>query len=126
MDKLMSFLLEHDISDISREVVISKRLPMKFTIVPMTKNQHAEFIRRCRLKNGDFDDVKFQTLVCVNCTQAPNFRDADAVATVKANTGEELLAKTLLPGEIAALHAKICALSGFDTDINEDVENAKN
>ncbi|MDR1066468.1 MAG: hypothetical protein LBL35_03400 [Clostridiales bacterium] len=126
MDDLMNFLLENDIADISEEVIISKRVPMKFGIRPMTKNQHADFIKRCRLRNGEFDDAKFQTIVCLDCTEKPNFRDAQAIAKAGVITGEELLTKTLLPGEISALHAKICALSGFDTDINEDVEMAKN
>ena len=60
------------------------------------------------------------------CTIEPNFKDADSIKKAGCQSPEQFLYKSLLAGEIAELAQQISALSGFDADMEEMVEEAKN
>lgn len=136
MSALMDFLLENDISEVTEEVRISNRIPHKFKIRPMTREERNRFMKQCRsaIKSRgemDFDTGKFENLVCIECTLEPNFRDADFINKAGVSLPTDLLSKVLLPGEVSELHERICKLSGYGVDgsevvTDEDVEQAKN
>lgn len=126
---LEEFLNLQDVDNIQEEVFVSKRLG-KFKVKAMTADEHGEYIKRSRGKiNKDgtnFDSTKFNLLVITGQTIVPNFADAELLNKTNCSTAAELVKKKLLAGEIAELANQICKISGFDTDINEDIEEAKN
>lgn len=129
MNELDMFLALPDVADIEEEVFISDRLP-KFKIKPMTVEQHKEYQNRCKgklKKNGmDFDTAKFNILLVTGQTVYPDFNNAELLKKANCTTASEFLNKKLKAGEISELADKIIELSGFENDINEDVEEAKN
>lgn len=126
---LEDFLSLPDVSDIVEEVFVSERLG-KFKVKAMTADEHGEYIKRCRgkvNKNGiDFDSEKFNLLIVAGQTVSPSFNNAELLKKANCSTATELIKKKLLAGEVAELANQICKISGFDSDINEDIEQAKN
>lgn len=72
-----------------------------------------------------FDDSAFQCLICATGTVDPNFNNAELVKQAKVTNGKELVEKVLKPGEIDRLAKRIIKLSGFDDDVEEEVEETK-
>jgi hypothetical protein len=126
---LEDFLALPDVDNIQEEVFVSKRLG-KFKVKAMTSDEHSEYMKRCRgkiNKNGtDFDSAKFHLLIVAGQTIYPDFKNAELLKSAKCATPTELIKKKLLAGEIAELAERICEISGFDNDINEEIEEAKN
>ncbi|WP_328802028.1 hypothetical protein T3H97_06360 [Paenibacillus sp. LX16] len=56
----------------------------------------------------------------------PNFRDAESLKKLGCASVEEYVQKVLLAGEIATLSQKISSLSGFDIEMEDLVDEAKN
>lgn len=129
MKSLEDFLALPDVSDIEEEVLVSKRLG-KFKVKAMTSDEYSDYMRRARgkiKKDGvDFDAMKFNLLVCAGQTIFPDFSNADLLKKSGCATAPDLIQKKLLAGEITELSNQICKISGFDTDINEDIDEAKN
>lgn len=129
MNDLEMFLSLPDVDSIEEEVFVSERLP-KFKIKPMTVEQHKEYQNRCKgkIKKGgmDFDSTKFNLLVVVGQTIYPNFSNAEFLRQANCTSASEFISKKLKSGEIAELASKIISLSGFEDDMNEDIEEAKN
>ena len=131
MGSLVEFLIEHPIDNVTEEIVVSPRLSKHpFTIRGMSGIEFAEYQKLStkinRHKKVDFDTKVFNELLVLNHTVVPNFRDAASVKAAGCSSPEQFLYKSLLAGEIAELAQKISSLSGFDREIAEDVEEAKN
>jgi hypothetical protein len=130
MSELLQFLAENNITEITKEINVSKRMPEKFKIKTMVQSKFNELQKKCTSKTTkegtSFDGGKFNVLAILECCIYPNFNNADFVNSMKAVTPYEAVCKCLLPGEISELSAKIQELSGFNTDINEEIEEAKN
>lgn len=129
MKSLEDFLALPNVDEITEEVFVSKRLGT-FKVKAMTADEHGEYMKRARgkvNKDGiDFDSSKFNLLICAGQTIEPSFSNAELLKKANCSTATELIKKKLLAGEIAELANKICEISGFDSDINEDIEEAKN
>ena len=130
MTDLENFLELPDVTDITQEIFVNDRLG-KMTIKPMTQEQFNDYGKRCKSrinKKGsmDFDSAKFNLLVVAGQQVKPNFNNADLLQKVGCATASEFIERKLLPGEISIISSKIQELSGFDTDINDDIEEAKN
>lgn len=129
MNDLEKFLTLPDVSEIEEEVSVSKRLG-KFKVKAMTSDEFGEYQKRSRgkvnKKGVDFDSTKFNLLIVAGQTIQPNFNNAELLKKASCATATELIKKKLLPGEIAELADKITELSGFETDREEEIEEAKN
>jgi len=101
-----------------------------FKIKAMTNQTFDDLRRRyTRIGKGrkiDFDSAGFNNAVVIEHTIDPNFKDAASIQKLGCRTPEEYLNRVLLPGEIATLAQKISELSGFDVEMEELVEEAKN
>ena len=130
MNKLLDFLTENPIEGIKEKKRISKRIPFEFEYKAMSSDEHKEYQNKCKgkvKKDGvEFDATKFNLLVVVGNTLEPNFSDAQAIKSMGVATPTELVKKTLLSGEINELAENIIRLSGFEADINDAIEEAKN
>ena len=77
-------------------------------------------------KGLDFDSTKFNLLIVAGQTIQPNFNNAELLKKSGCATAIEFIKKKLLSGEIAELADKITEISGFETDRDEEIEEAKN
>ena len=131
MSDLMNFLIENPVDDLTEEIMLSKRLKkFKIKIKAMSGTEFSEYQKLStkigRHKKVEFDTKKFNELIIINHTVEPNFKDSESLKKAGVQTPEQLLYKSLLAGEISDLAEQISKLSGFDTDINEDIDEAKN
>ena len=129
MSELEEFLALPDVSDIQETIYVNERLG-SFVVKPMTSAQFDEYSKRCRSKVNkkgvDFDGGKFNLLIVAGQVVKPDFNNAELLKKAGCATASELIQKKLLAGEIALLSEKISEISGFSTDINESIQEAKN
>ena len=129
MSELEQFLALPDVSDIEETIYVNERLG-SFVVKPMTSAQFDEYSKRCRSKVNkkgvDFDGGKFNLLIVAGQVVKPDFNNAELLKKAGCATAAELIQKKLLAGEIAALSEKISEISGFNTDMNESIQEAKN
>ena len=131
MSGLREFLMENSVDNLTEKVVVSARLAQyPFTIRAMTGPEFADYQKMAtkvgRHNKVEFNRKLFNELVVLNQTVEPNFRDASLIKDCGCQNPEQLLYKKLLAGEIAELAQQISTLSGFDTDMEEAVKDAKN
>lgn len=139
MSKLTEFLIKNnDVTNIVEEIAISPRFKdekgniLKFQIRAMTGDEFGAYQKACTTtstgKNGKsvFDAGRFNSLVVENHCIEPDFKSAEFCKSVGAPTPAAAIQKVLLAGEIIELGTQITKLSGFDTDINDEIEQAKN
>lgn len=130
MDNLEEFLTLPDVSDIEAEVIISKRFG-KFKIKALSCDEYEAIVKKARkmnikTKKIDFDTNMFNSDV-INCSLiSPDFSNKEFLDKVKCNTAREFINKKLLPGEIQELSDKIVELSGFDKELPDQIDEAKN
>lgn len=125
MSKLTDFLAGNVVDNLTAEVAVSKRIPGKFKIKVIGNQEREELSQRATIK-GVYSATKFARLVILNCVLEPALNDATLMEKVGANTPEEVIEKCLLAGEQEELFKEIVKLSGFDKNINESIETAKN
>lgn len=136
MGALQDFLNANTIDNLTAEVPVSERFKdengniMKFKIKALTDNEY-ENARKASTKIGrkgkvDFDSKLFYRTVVINNTIEPNFKDAESIKKVGCITPEQYVSKVLLAGELITLGQEISKLSGFDSDMDELVEEVKN
>ena len=89
----------------------AKRVP-----VPGKKNQYQ--------KETDYD--MYLGKLAVSCVVFPDLNSKELQDSYKVMGAEALLKTMLTPGEYADLISKVQSVCGFDTTIQEDVEEAKN
>ena len=133
---LQEFLNAHPVDNLTEDVVVSQRFKdekgsiLKFKIKAMTSQEFDEIRRACTTnrkgRRVEFDAQKFNLKVVINHTLVPNFKDAESLQKLGCPTPEDYVQKVLLAGEIVTLAQKIQELSGFDIELDELVEEAKN
>lgn len=139
MSALQEFLNTNPVDNLTAEVPISNRFTdkdgklLKFKIKAMTNDEFEE-IRKSSTKvdmrkgkrSVDFNSKKFNQQLVINHTIDPDFKNAESIKKVGCATPDQYLNKVLLSGEIAELAQRIQDLSGFETDMEDLVEEAKN
>lgn len=133
MSSLNVFL--HPVQIENREVVISPRFqedgkPVPFVIRPITQEENKQLIKKHTKKdkkgNEVFDRTEYVSSLTASAVVFPDLSNNE-LQTAYGVLGESaVLQKMLLVGEYANLAQEVQTLSGLDTDINEDVEEAKN
>jgi hypothetical protein len=131
MSKLLDFLVANPVDDVTSEVIVSARLKeFPFKIKAMTGPEFSEYTKLAtrigKHKKVEFDNKIFNEQVVLNHTIEPSFRDAESIKKAGCITPEQFMYKSLLAGEISELSQQISMLSGFDKDMDDLVEEAKN
>lgn len=136
MSTLQDFLNSNPVEGLTEDVAVSSRFKdaegnlLKFKIKAMSGPEFEDIRKRSTtiLKKGkvEFNAQRFNNACVINNTVEPSFKDAESIKKLGCSTPEEYLNKVLLPGEIATLSEHIQKLSGFETDMEELVEEAKN
>lgn len=136
---LQEFLNKNNISNLKKEVTISKRLAnpetgelFKFKIRALTQKEFEEArnaattMPRNRKERVQVNNaVYYSKIIIAGCVE-PNFKSAESISAVGVVTPEDYLNSVLLPGEINDLATAILDLSGFENDMDELIEEAKN
>lgn len=136
---LQEFLNRNKVDGIQGEVAISKRLAnpetgelYKFKIRALTEKEYenarneATTLPKKKKDRVKFDNALFNEKIIISACLYPNFKDAESIKEAGCIAPEDYLHKVLLPGEISDLSNAITKLSGFDEDMEELIEDAKN
>ena len=133
MSSLNAFL--HPEQTGNKEVIVSERFRengkvVPFVIRPITQEENEELIRRHtkRDKKGNetFDRVSYSREMTAAAVVSPSLEDAEIQKAYGVLGASKVLSKLLYIGEYATLAQAVQELSGLDTDINDDIEEAKN
>ena len=139
---LSAFLAENVEKVENVKFVVSKRfkdengVPVPWEIRPITGNED-EAIRKSCVKRvqvpgkrnqftQETDYNMYLGKLAVACVVFPNLNDQELQDSYKVMGAEALLKTMLTPGEYADLLTKIQEVCGFDTTIQDEVEEAKN
>lgn len=140
---LTAFFAGNAISIEDVKYVASKRFIDKETNAPIEWELSAiesavdeEIRKECTIKKpipgkrgqytNDLDTDKYIGRVCARCTVYPNLNDAELQNSYGVKDADALLKKMLNIGEYAEYKAKVMELNGFDTSMDELVDEAKN
>ena len=76
--------------------------------------------------NQETDSDKYVGRLCVACTVYPDLNNAELQDSYGVKTPDALLKKMLKPGEYTEYKLKVMEVNGFDTSMEELVDEAKN
>ena len=135
MNALQQFLLNSDVKDMKKTINLGGRLEQfPITIRALEGDKYNSFQQMCienpnSPKKRRFNSKKFNELICVECLVDPNMKDAEFLQAARAkgvvdSTG--LLYHCFLAGEIATIAEQALRLSGFERDVEEEIEEVKN
>lgn len=142
MGNLSAFLSQNAIKNENMKYVASKRFlgedgkPMPWEIGCITSGEDEDLRKLCTKKvqvpgkKGMFTPETDYNLylgkLAAKCTVFPNLNDAELQNSYGV-MGDDLLLKTMLnPGEYADYLAKVQGVNGFDVNMEDTVEEAKN
>ncbi|MDF2804048.1 MAG: phage portal protein [Anaerocolumna sp.] len=132
MSSLKAFLNPVQVDN--KEVIVSNRFmedgkAIPFIIRPITQKENEQLIKRYSKKDKkgveNFNRTEYVQALTASAVVFPDL--SDAKLQDKYGLGEtETLKNMLLVGEYATLAQEVQSLSGLDTNVNEDIEEAKN
>lgn len=140
---LTAFFAGNAISIENVKYVASKRFinpetkaPMEWELSAIESAVDEEIRKECTYKRpipgkrgqttSELDVDKYIGRVCARCTIFPNLNNADLQNSYGVKDADALLKKMLNVGEYAEFKAKVMELNGFDTTMEELVDEAKN
>ena len=135
MGRLQDFLMKNEVNTNVRMEVNIKPFPMPFVLKSITEAENKQIRKSCQKvnfnkkthqKETETDTDLYSNRLLVACCVDPNFKDADLQKRFGVMGAEALIDKILNPGQYAELIQKVQELNGFDTDINDLVDEAKN
>lgn len=136
MNALQQFLLNSNVKDLRKTFNLGGRMAdHPITIRALDGDKYNTFQQMCienpnSAKKRRFNAKKFNELVCIECLVDPNMRDAEFLQAAREQKGiadsTGLLYHCFLAGEIAAIAEQALKLSGFDRDLEEEMEEVKN
>lgn len=133
MSSLNAFL--NPIQVENKEVIVSSRFqedgkPVPFVIKPISQEENKQLIKKFTKKdkkgNETFDRTEYVSALTASAVVFPELANAELQKAYGVFGESALLQKMLYVGEYAELSQAVQELSGLDTDINEDIEEAKN
>lgn len=104
------------------------RLNTEFTIKALTSREYNQIQERStrftrNKRSGrmdrDLDATTMSLLVCLSGTVSPDFASPELAKRYPNTQAHDIIALSLLPGEVDGLAAKILTLSGFDEDLED-------
>lgn len=140
-DQLKAFFKDNTSVEATDEVIISNRFKtengdsIKFKIRSITQEENDQITKQCEKKYKDrtgqyiieSDKKLYIAKLIVKSTLFPDFNNAELQNSYGVpGQPEKLVTRMLNPGEYTNLLTAINAINGFDNDINEDIEEAKN
>ena len=147
-DMLDLFFAENVELEENVKFVASKRFkdkkgnPIEWEIKALSADENDAIKKQCITRKqvpgkrgqftNEFDNIKYISLLCVNSIVVPDLNNAalqdswSKKAGFPIMNGGDLLKVMLKSGEYDMLSQKIQEVNGYNDDINEDIEEAKN
>lgn len=140
MSDISAFLAGNVATETTEEVVVSERFkdkegkPVAWVLRSITEEEN-DAIRKSATKRNkgkggqqvsEIDQTDYLSKMAVASVAFPNLKDAELQKSYGVLGAESLIRKMLLAGEYANLLLKVQEINGFDKDINDLVEEAKN
>lgn len=141
MSNLTAFLAQNALKPENEKVIVSKRFvqdgkPVKWEVQAITSDEDDQ-LRKDNTKRMPVPGKKnvmipetnytaYLTDLAVKCTVFPNLHDKELQNSYGVMGAKELLKKMLLPGEYDEYLATVQKINGFDTGMDDLVEEAKN
>lgn len=110
--------------------------PIKWKIAPIESEQEAAVRKACTKKvpipgrkgmfQPEVDIELYQTKMAVACVMHPDLHNAKLQDSYGVKGAEALIRKMLLPGEFVELSKVIQEVNGYELNINDLVDEAKN
>jgi hypothetical protein len=142
MGNLSAFLAQNAINDENIKYVASKRFvddsgkAMEWEITAIDSDQDESLRKACTKrvpvpgKRGQFTQETDYNLylgkLAAACTVFPNLNDSELQNSYGVMGSDALLKKMLKPGEYSDYLLKVQEVNGFDTTLEDAVEEAKN
>ena len=136
MNALQQFLLDSNVKDLKKVINLGGRLENHpITIRALDGDKYSTFQQMCienpnSPKKRRFNSKKFNELVCIECLAEPSMKDAEFLRVAREQKGvmdsTGLLYHCFLAGEIAVIAEQALKLSGFDREVEEEIEEVKN
>ena len=132
MNALQQFLLESNVNDLKKTINIGGRMKdHPLTIRVITGQQYTDYQQQCienpnSAKKRRFNTERFDELICINSLVDPNLKDPEMLKAAGATRPEELLYRCFLAGEINTIAEQALIMSGFDSDVEEEMNEVKN
>ena len=138
--ELKSFLKQNALQQEDHLFVVSQRFlddqgkPIEWRLRAISSQQdeilRKESTKKVQIKRNQYqneiDTNKYIGLLAAACTIYPNLSDAALQDSYGVMGADELLKAMLLPGEYADYLLKVQEICGFDQNINDLVDKAKN
>lgn len=133
MSSLSAFLNPVKISE--KEVVVSERFqengkPAPFKIRPLAQKENETLIKkytkRDKKGNETFDKVLYTQAMVAMAVVEPDLESAELQKAYGVLGADKVLPVMLYAGEFATLSEEVQKLSGFDIEINDEIDEAKN
>lgn len=142
MNNLSAFLSQNAIKVENIKHVASKRFinedgaPMEWEIACISSKDDEALRKSCTKRipvpgkrnqyTQETDYNLYLGVLAAKCTVYPNLNDAELQNSYGVMGADELLKTMLTPGEYADYLSKVQEINGFDTALEEEVEEAKN
>lgn len=119
----------------NKEVIVSNRFVedgkvIPFVIRPISQEENKQLIKKFTKKDKKgqetFDRTEYVSALTASAVVFPELANSELQAAYGVLGESALLQKMLYVGEYAELAQAVQSLSGLDTDINDDIEEAKN
>lgn len=119
--------------DIPTKTVGIERLGIPIKLKALTAKQVYKLRELCTItektRRGEttkLDEEAFNVGLIVKATVSPNWGDSKLLEKLSASSGTEVVKRLLLAGELDSLGDAVLDLSGYNTDLEEDLEKIKN
>ncbi|MDR6883795.1 phage tail assembly chaperone [Bacillus sp. 3255] len=139
MSDISVFFASNVVTESTEDVIVSERFkdkegnPVPWVLHSITEEENDAIrksaTKRTRVKGQvitEVDQTEYIAKLAVASVSFPNLKDAELQKSYGVLGAEVLIKKMLLSGEYAQLLLKVQEINGFDQDINELVEEAKN
>lgn len=141
MSSLSAFMAQNVVKEDNIKFVASKRFvekgkPIKWEIKCITSSEDEMIRKSCtkrlpvpgkkNMYTPETDYNQYLAKLAVSCTVYPNLHDAELQNSYGVMGADQLLREMLKPGEYADYLEKIQQINGFDVNMNDLVDEAKN
>ncbi|RMD04905.1 hypothetical protein D9O40_00715 [Clostridium autoethanogenum] len=119
-------------NELPTKTVFMKRLEIPVKLKALTAKQVSKLRDQCtstdKVKGREirkFDNDAFNMGLIVKATVSPNWNSSKLLNGLKVSSGEEVIKRKLLAGELDSLGDEVLDLSGFNDEL-KDIETIKN
>lgn len=133
MSKFKSFL-KGNVKEVENVKLKLDRFDEPIELRPLSAGEADDINQRCFVnklgpkgkRERVFDIVKYNREICVASIVYPDLNDEELQDSYKTRGASNLYAKLFLLGEANEILEKVMEISGIDTSMDDDIEEAKN